>query len=410
MEEALPDEGEAMVSNNTRKKKEIPGPPVTQKKTATKDLIGFLIGTFASLSMATAAGCVQAMQGSVPHFELNGFRFVVTLLSTSIYFLFKRQLPMVSRREIVPLTGCCTLAVTYSFVMYACVTYLPLGVAGSTMRIFGMFLTLLLARIVLGETITVLKVSGVIIGSVGLLLVCKPEWFYTRQIYSTTDISSSQAWNSTNKLDTMNSYTSTHVGDQSYTSLTAQMEDISPTLQSEIVESKSEIVGYILALITSASSAIHIILQKAKLSQMNSNTIVFWFSLAGIISSVTISAIFETMTLPPNTYHWLLLLGHSFGACFMSMASIYCFTYSDSAVVVALALSTQIFFLFIGQYLFLRDIFPVEGTWIEILGAVLSIISVSMVPTIQFILMKCHKTNVKGRDLFDHMQWVKNKV
>ncbi len=390
MEEAPNDENNAVVHRNGEKKEEILGSSLTQKKTATNDLIGFLIGTFGSLSMSTGAGCVQAMQGSVPHFELNGFRFILTLLSTALYFLFKRQLPMVKRKEVVPLCGYCVLVITFNFAIYACVTYLPLGIAGSFMRIFAMFLTLPLARIVLGESITILKICGVIIGSIGLALVCKPEWFLTGKT-STTDISDPLSWNSTERPDTMRSYTSTPASDhQSYTSLTSLLEDISPTFQSERVESKSEIVGYILAFLTAVCSATHNILQKAKLTQVNSNTIVFWFSLVGIISSFLISAIFETMTLPPNTYHWLLLLGHSFGACFMSLATVYA-QYIASAVVVALALSTQIFFLFVGQYLFMKDIFPVEGTWIEILGAVLSIISVSMVPIVQFILMKCHK-------------------
>ena len=340
--------------------------------------------------MATGAGCVQAMQGSVPHFELNGFRFITTLLSASIYFLFKRQLPVVKRKEIVPLCGYCVTVIIFNFAIYACVTYLPLGVAGSFMRIFAMFLTLPLARIVLGESITVLKVTGVAIGSIGLVLVCKPEWFYTGYIH-TTDISDVVSWNSTEKLEALGDSTPTHsYVSQSYTSKTSLLEDALPTFQSTIEESKSELIGYILAFVTAAGSASGNILQKAKLSGVNSNTLVFWFSLVGIISSFLVSAIFETMTLPPNARNWLLLLGHSFGACFMSLATVYA-QHIASAVVVALALSTQIFFLFIGQYLFMKNIFPVDGTWIEILGAVLSIISVSMVPIFQFMLIRCQK-------------------
>ena len=72
-----------------------------------------LIGTLGSISMAVAAGCVQAMQGSMPHFEVNGFRFILTLLSTIIYFLFKRQLPKVKRKEIIALGFFCSLVIGF---------------------------------------------------------------------------------------------------------------------------------------------------------------------------------------------------------------------------------------------------------------------------------------------------------
>ncbi len=258
-------------------------------------------------------------------------------------------------------------------------TYLPLGVAASFIRMFAMFLTLLMARIVLGESITLLKIAGVVIGSVGLVLVCKPEWFSTEQI-NNTDILGQHIWNPTE----MHNYTSTQTSklrkniEISITSLFA-----GPTIPAVIADTKSEIIGFILAFLTSACSATHHIVQKAKLSEVNSSTLVFWFSLIGTLLSFLISLLFETITLPPNMYHWLLVLGHGFSACFMSLALIYA-QYIASAIVVALALSTQIFFFFIGQYLFMNDIFPVNGTWIEILGAVLSIISVSMVPVIQF--------------------------
>ena len=55
-----------------------------------------------------------------------------------------------------------------------------------------------------------------------------------------------------------------------------------------------------------------------------------------------------------------------------------------TVVVAQLALSLQIFFFFVGQYFFLQTIFPTEGTWLEILGAVLSARSVTLVPVTQF--------------------------
>ncbi len=395
MEKVLNGERKAMVSRVQQKKEETQNQSSTQTKSATKDLIGFLIGTLGSISMAVAAGCVQAMQGSMPHFEVNGFRFVLTLLSTIIYFLFKRQLPKVKQKEIIALGFFCSLVIGFNFAIYACVTYLPLGVAASFIRMFAMFLTLLMARIVLGESITVLKITGVVIGSVGLILVCKPEWFSTEQI-NNTDMLGQHIWNSTE----MHNYTLTQTRElRKNVEISITSFFAGPTIPSVIVNTESEIIGYILAFLTSACSATHHIVQKAKLSEVNSSTLVFWFSLIGTLLSFIISLIFEKekMTLPPNMYHWLVLLGHGCGACFMSLALIYA-QYIASAIVVALALSTQIFFFFIGQYLFMNDIFPVNGTWIEILGAVLSIISVSLVPVIQFILIKCHK---KEKSLVD---------
>ena len=62
--------------------------------------------------------------------------------------------------------------------MYACYVFLPLGIATSSFRIVAMMITLPASRLILGDRITALKVVGVAIGSIGLLLVCKPDLFF----------------------------------------------------------------------------------------------------------------------------------------------------------------------------------------------------------------------------------------
>ena len=149
-----------------------------------------------------------------------------------------------------------------------------------------------------------------------------------------------------------------------------------------------EYLGYIFAVISALNSVLHNILQKNKLSKIDSSRLCFWFGVSGIVVCTILSAIFEEMVLPKDFFSWMLILGHCLGVCVMSLTAVYAQRIASSTIV-QLALSLQIFFFFLGQYFFLQGIFPTEGSWIEILGAVLSATSVALVPAVHLVATKC---------------------
>ena len=142
---------------------------IQDEHNAKKDMFGFLLGVLASASLAVGVGCVQALQGAIPHFELNALRFIFLFLVTTISFTLRRELPRVARGDIVYVVMYAVMVNVFSLTLYASVGYIPLGVAGSSTRIVAMLLVLPLAKIFLGERITLLKIFGVVVGSIGLV-------------------------------------------------------------------------------------------------------------------------------------------------------------------------------------------------------------------------------------------------
>ena len=347
---------------------------IQDEKNAKRDMLGFILGVVASASLAVGVGCVQALQGAIPHFEINAMRFIFIFLVTSVSFLVRRDPPKIPRGDIIYVTMYAVMVNIFSLTLYASVGYIPLGVAGSATRIVAMVMVLPLAKIFLGESVTFLKIVGVVVGSIGLVLVCKPELFYSHGETSLLEennlVSGNLTVNST--APTFTNHTLTEDG----------------TISS--LAKKPEYLGYILAAISALNSVLHNILQKNKLSKIDSSKLCFWFGLSGIVVCTILSAIFEKMTLPKDGVSWMLILGHCVGVCVMSLSAVYAQKIASS-IIVQLALSLQIFFFFLGQYFFLQGIFPTEGSWVEILGAVLSATSVTLVPAIHLLSTKCNR-------------------
>ena len=337
------------------------------KKNAKYDLLGFFFGFAGSAANTVAFACVQGLKGQVPPLQLYVMRSAVLWVAVIILFAARRKLPRVERKD-VPYVGIYALLVTtYNFTFYTAVTQIPLGVTGSLVRIIAMFLALPLARVFLGETITILKVLGVVVGSIGLVLICKPEMFF--------NFPSSQS----------NSLENTHEITPNLSSIfntTIQTDYLGNSNSSETP--KYEYVGYICAALSALNSVTHNIVQRRKLPRTETPILCFWLGPCGIVIGTIFSIIFEDVTLPVDIQSWLLISAH----CFCGLVSVVCNIQAQkiaTVVVAQLALSLQICFYFLGQYFFLQTVFPTEGTWLEILGTVLIATSVTLVPAAQFV-------------------------
>ena len=110
-------------------------------------------------------------------------------------------------------------------------------------RIVAMLIVLPLARIFLGESITILKVLGVVVGSIGLLLVCKPDIFYKSEPGDFPFLEN-------NQTIVQNS------------SLAFNTSSVNYETQ------KSEIIGYICAALTALNSVVHILFRDLGFSML----------------------------------------------------------------------------------------------------------------------------------------------
>ena len=333
--------------------------------TAKNDMLGFCLGVLSSLGIILSAGCVQALHGQIPPFELLTLRFVGNLGVVVIFFGWKKELPRVTSANAVCVAGWAIFNLGINFTMYACYVFLPLGIATSSFRIVAMMITLPASRLILGDRITALKVAGVVLGSIGLLLVCKPDLFF--QASNKGDHFNNTMFNLTT-LPPLNTPNGTIVAAAS---------------------EKPVVVGYFLAVLASVCSVTQTILHRRKLLHVSVLVLVFWLTILGIPSSFVISLIFEDIAFPCGYVNWLLVMGCVGGAVFYSITATLGQSYA-SPVIIQLAYSTQVFLSFLGQYFLLQHIFPSDKSWIEIMGAVLSVFAVTLVPSTQLLIVKCN--------------------
>ena len=332
---------------------------------AKNDMLGFCLGVLSSLGIILSAGCVQALQGQIPPFELLTLRFVGNLVVVILVFCWKKELPRVTGADAMYVAGWAIFNLGINLTMYACYVFLPLGIATSSFRIVAMMITLSVSRLILGDRITALKVVGVVIGSIGLLLVCKPDLFF--QATNKGGYFNNTMWNITTlpPLNTPNGTIATAVSE------------------------KPVVVGYVLAVLASVCSVTQTILHRRNLLHVSVLVLVFWLTISGIPSSFVISLIFEDIAFPSGFVNWLLVMGSVSGAVFYSIIATLGQSYA-SPVIIQLAYSTQVFLSFLGQYFLLQHIFPSDKSWIEIMGAVLSVFAVTLVPSTQLLIVKCN--------------------
>ena len=330
------------------------------KRTAKHDMLGFLLGVAGGILSTVGFGCVQGLKGEIPPLQLYVMRAIFVFVSMLVFFTTKRKWPKVERTTIGYVGAYVLLVTLWNFTLYTAISHLPLGVAGSVTRIVAMLIVLPLARIFLGESITILKVLGVAVGSIGLLLVCKPDIFYNSEPNESSPLLENNQTIVQNSSFAFNTSTNNIFETQ-----------------------KFEIIGYICAALTALNSVGHNIIQRLRLQHVSVFTLCFWLAPCSITIGAISSAIFENVITSFDVESWLLIIVH----CLCGVMATLCVVQAQkiaTVVVAQLALSLQIFFFFVGQYFFLQTIFPTEGTWLEILGAVLSATSVTLVPVTQF--------------------------
>ena len=332
---------------------------------AKNDMLGFCLAAISSVGIILSAGCVQALRGQIPPFELLTFRFVGNLAVIALVFCWKKEVPRATGADAVYVAGWAVFNLGINFTMYACYVFLPLGIATSSFRIVAMMISLPAARLILGDRITVLKVVGIVIGSIGLLLVCKPDLFY--QVTDKGNDFNNAFYNATMLTPSNVSGGTTH------------------TATSE----KPMVVGYVLAVIAAICSVTQTIIHRRKLLHVSVLVLIFWLTVSGIPTSFIISLIFEDIVSPSGFVNWLLVMGSVGGAIFYSITATLGQRYA-SPVIIQLAYSTQVFLSFLGQYFLLQHIFPSEKSWVEIIGAVFSIFAVTLVPSTQLLIVKCN--------------------
>ncbi len=340
------------------------------------DLKGFLIGIPCSMSVAISAGCVQALKRAVPDMQLNGFRFTFLFIFT-LPFLLKTKQGVRIEKGIRFWTFLCALFSVLSNVLrYLSVNLISLGHAGSVTTIGAMFILILTGKFFFKESLTVLKVGAMVAGCTGILLLYQPGFNLGDSAQEiNAPLKQANASEGLDNCSKSNNIEPNH-----------DLVDLLLSTNIDVV-----VLGIISATLAAIFGSGEIIVQKAKLQKLNGLVFCFWFGALGTVTSFLGSVLLEDMTLPTSLNDIILTSGHCIAAAFISISNFYSHKYA-SFMVVSLAASTQLFFMFLGQYLILEDVVYGLKMYVEIGGAVLSVMSASVVPLVQFIQYKRNQT------------------
>ncbi len=401
-------------------------PPLTKTQTW-KDVKGFLIALLCALAVATSTGCVQAMNRSVPDMELNGFRFITLFIFTLPFLLITRQGVRIEKGLRFWTFLCALFAVLFNLTRYASVTFISLGQSGSVVGIGTILILTITGRLFFSESVTVVKVGAIIMGCVGILLLYQPGFnldetnddiktpgkqngsegmrSHKNDNISSIDFNGSisnndSAWTDIGTFKSAEKHTNgsgvflqryrNDTNFVNHTALSTKDKDTTSGKPKDLFLSTNinvVVLGFTTAALTAIFGSAEIITQKAKLQKLNGLVFCFWFGILGTVTSFLGAVILEDLTLPSSTYDIILMGGHCLAAAFVSISSFYAHKYA-SFMVVSLAHSTQLFFMFLGQYLILEEVVYGLKLYIEICGAILAMISGSVVPLIQLIQYK----------------------
>ena len=180
-----------------------------------------------------------------------------------------------------------------------CSRYIPVGVVGCVYRTTMMLYIMILARAVLKETITIVKVVGVSLSIVGMFLVVQPEMIFGHQ---PTDQSQEQNVTldvSPENVSAVHYSTSTH-------NVSSQNSQEQPNTVF------NQIMGYFMTVLAALSYGSLTITQKAKLRQVHPMDIGLYAAIPKMLVPLLVSLLTEVLTFPTDTFRSFLVIGAHF--------------------------------------------------------------------------------------------------
>ena len=248
-----------------------------------------------------------------------------------------------------------------------------------------------LARVILKERITVVKIISIILSILAVFLVIQPSFIFgTYQSFEDrNDDEEELAIMHLLKMldDKQIAFMRAPLPDGLLYNVTNGTTRL-PT-EDPVVSIGDEILGYLMMILSGVSGAANTVIQKAKMNEVNPLILNFWTSIAMTLVPLVLCLIieFDDLTFPTDAESILLVLGQSFASAFSFMLALQGVR-RTTAIWITLALSLQIFFLIISQYTILHSIAPGKDNWIEIFGAVVVIVAAVIPPIWEVIKTK----------------------
>ena len=346
-------------------------------KTTWRDssICGYAMCILSNMTIAVGLACTQALAQTVPHSELNGFRFTAQLIVISPFLLgFKKCDVTVEKKQIVWLCICAFIMSANSYAQYGAVYYLPLGVSSGVSRSLAVIFTYVISSINNKEFCWYKSVAVIVCVS-GVVLVIQPSFIFHNKT-GTSFLNPNQTYGSPCSLVATNDST---IHEVLYSGIESRSKEYVQT-----------VVGYVLCVAAAVTSTAYIQVIRRKLTDLNIFVYNFWACLFGISSSFCIMAATETPYFPTIAICILFLLIHMFTAGSHAIFAYRAYQLLDP-LVASLVNTLQIGAAFVLQYTVLYGLYPGNANALEVTGAVLILFGNALVPLHQLIKTSYNK-------------------
>ena len=315
--------------------------------------IGYFLAVVYSLADVTSFSCVQALQGTIPDFQLSSIRlFIQCIILYAISKWFNQMhLPVITdfKWMAVAVFGYSVM----NFGLFGSMKCLPLAVHGSLFQLMNFLVMAFLLWLCKSERPGVINVLAISLCIIGIILTSQPNFlFHTNLTHKSLDFSA----NSTTKNDT----------------------------QTEILHATP--YCYFLLIIGSSGVAIIYFSLGYKLSHIDTVTGIFWISL-GSFWVTTMSSLYLEPWNVMFIFRWqqvLLVLGHSVLACAGIVSAIEAINLIGGLMFI-IASSLMVLFELLSQFYILQKYQPGHHNSLEVIGVCLVVAGITLPAVLEIV-------------------------
>ena len=246
-------------------------------------LAGYLSAISAGLSVTIGSACAQILNGIIPPFELNVWRYAAEAFMSACLVVFTQtdvRIPHIKVPWVILLT---VLNVILNTAFYTAAIYLSLGILELFKISISFIAALLLSKRFLYKQTVCFQYVAFIVILIGQFLLLQPCFLFQAKCHNDLSISI----NATNK------------------GINSELE------YSTSSSSASSLIGYVLVVIASLSSSLRQFVYRCQVQDISTSVVSLWTGTLGLLLSLIIMIYLETpIILLENLDIWLLI-GHA---------------------------------------------------------------------------------------------------
>ena len=339
----------------------------SQSKICT-DCFGVITVLFKLLLFTISVASIQALQGSMPYFELTLFRYLAQVFLMVFWFLTRKTLPKVEKRLAIYVFFACVFSNTYNISFSIAATYLPTGTLGAVFRTLCLLFGAFFSKFVAKEKVGKIHIASMFMHVVGAVCLLEPGFLF-RSITPDTQFNIMGGEYTLGPCVDTSEKIFRNV-DSNNTNSTIPQDDVR---KQQKVQREIHVMGLVLVFVAALTLSMFQTLTKMKLAELNPSSQSLWNAITGTVASAILMVSAEEPILPSQLQCLLYMVGYAVGMAGACVA-LTCSLRLISTIVSALLDPIQLVLLFVVQYTILENIHPGHRNWLEVLGALLIII------------------------------------